>query len=99
MGIRKPDHEPDSFVTATHDVLFASNERDARDDDAPRCDACDAALVRTVDEDGFAVGGRGVYLWTRGDEIRFEEAPLCPDCASAIGMSVLARWEIEEEEG
>jgi hypothetical protein len=43
--------------------------------------------------------GLGVYLWARGDEIRFEGAPLCTACASAIGMTALARWEIEEEEG
>ena len=43
--------------------------------------------------------GQGVYLWARGDEVRFERAPLCPSCASAIGMTALTRWEIEEEEG
>jgi hypothetical protein len=49
--------------------------------------------------DGFGIPGRGVYLSARGDEIRFESVPLCASCASAIGMTALARWEIEEEEG
>jgi hypothetical protein len=38
-------------------------------------------------------------MWTRGDQVRFEKTPLCPECASAIGVTALARWEIEEEEG
>jgi hypothetical protein len=38
-------------------------------------------------------------MWARGDSVRFEKAPLCASCASAIGMTALARWEIEEEEG
>jgi hypothetical protein len=45
------------------------------------------------------VPGQGVYLWARGDEMRIESVPLCASCASAIGMTALARWEIEEEEG
>jgi len=63
-----------------------------------RCDACGAPLPEDADE-GFSLPGQGVYLWTRGSEVRFEKVPLCPDCASGIGMSALARWEIEEEEG
>jgi hypothetical protein len=64
----------------------------------PRCDACSGPLPPEED-DGFQLRGQGVYLWTRGDEVRFEKVPLCPSCASAIGMTALARWEIEEEEG
>lgn len=65
------------------------------------CDACGGALDEDgVDPEGtYGVPGQGVYLWARGDEVRFERAPLCPSCASAIGMTALARWEIEEEEG
>src|SRR5437868_835550 len=67
----------------------------------PRCDACGAllALQDTADDEGFAVPGRGTYVWSRGEEIRREDVPLCPSCAAAIGLSALARWEIEEEEG
>jgi hypothetical protein len=62
------------------------------------CDACGAPVVPDED-DGYSLPGEGVYLWTRGDEVRFERAPLCASCAAAIGMAALARWEIEEEEG
>ena len=76
--------------------------------DPTRCDACSEALSEgegadgegADDEaDGYQVRGKGLYMWTRGDQIRFEEPVLCPSCGAAIGLSALARWEIEEEEG
>lgn len=98
MSIGKRAHESGSvpFMTATHELLFQSDAA------APRCDACGAELAKDsgdAHDEGFAIAGRGLYMWTRGDEVRVEDAPLCPSCASAIGMSALARWEIEEEEG
>lgn len=57
-----------------------------------RCDVCDALIE---DEPS----GRGLYMWTRGDEVRFEEPALCSECATAIGVTALAAWTIEEEEG
>jgi hypothetical protein len=71
--------------------------------DSTRCDACNEAL--TEDDgaeggaEGFQVRGKGLYMWTRGDHVRFEEPVLCHSCGAAIGLSALARWEIEEEEG
>ena len=79
-------------VTASHQVLFQAQQEIA-------CDACGQPLPLGDDLDEFGVGGCGVYMWTRGDSVRFEKAPLCPSCASAIGMTALGRWEIEEEEG
>ena len=63
------------------------------------CDACGEALDAIDDAPGYAIPGQGVYLWARGEETRLESVPLCAACASAIGMTALARWEIEEEEG
>jgi hypothetical protein len=57
-----------------------------------RCDACDCAIEGEP-------SGRGLYMWTRGDEVRFEEPALCGPCAMAIGISALAAWSVEEEEG
>jgi hypothetical protein len=88
--------EPEVFV-ASHDVLFAETS-------ASLCDACgrpmrDGEGDREAEPtEGFGIPGRGVYLWTRGDETRIENVPLCASCASAIGMTALARWETEEEE-
>jgi hypothetical protein len=53
----------------------------------------------TEEDDGPLTRGRGLLLWTRGDERRYEEPHLCPRCASAIGVTALHRWEIEEDEG
>ena len=80
----------DELVVASHAALFARDE--------PACDACGGPLAEE-DDDGFGVPGEGVYVWTRGTEVRFEKAPLCRSCAAAIGVTALARWEIEEEEG
>jgi hypothetical protein len=67
--------------------------------DEPRCDACGRLVPSDEADEGYAVPGKGVYLSTRGDEIRIERVPLCAHCASAIGLAAWARWEIEEEEG
>ncbi|WP_165373000.1 hypothetical protein [Sorangium cellulosum] len=53
---------------------------------------CDSAI------DGEPAG-RGLYMWSRGDELRFEEPALCGGCAVAIGMTALSAWNAEEEEG
>jgi hypothetical protein len=89
------DHHEDDWATASHEELFAPR-------DGVQCDACGVDLGPPEggdEDDGFAVAGSGAYLWTRGDDVRIESVPLCPSCASAIGMTALARWEIEEEEG
>ncbi|HVH41804.1 MAG TPA: hypothetical protein VM925_05655 [Labilithrix sp.] len=76
--------------TASHTILFEQSDE--------RCSVCDETL-ETEDEDGTEVRGRGLLVWTRGEERRYEEPHLCPSCASAIGVSALQRWEIEEDEG
>ncbi len=86
------------FVTAGHSVLF-------EDVESHRCDVCAASLrdanAPDADSDSasFDVTGRGLLVWSRGDERRYQEPPLCSGCAAAIGVSALQRWEIEEEEG
>jgi hypothetical protein len=54
---------------------------------------CDACGKRIEGEPA----GHGLYLWTRGDEVRYEEPPLCSQCANAIGLAALAQWELEED--
>jgi hypothetical protein len=43
-------------------------------------------------------GGAGLLIWTRGEEVRYEEPPLCEECAMRVTVGALLRWEIEEEE-
>ena len=85
------DAQPTVYV-ASHDVLFVETPSTV-------CDACGRPLGEGEPAEGFEIPGRGVYLWTRGEETRVETVQLCASCASAIGMTALARWEIEEEEG
>lgn len=42
--------------------------------------------------------GAGLFLWTRGEEVRYEEPPLCETCASEITVGALVKWESEDEE-
>jgi hypothetical protein len=55
------------------------------------CDACGRVVQGTP-------GGAGLFVWTRGDEVRYEEPPLCEDCAAEIAVGALMRWDSEEEE-
>ena len=54
------------------------------------CDSCGKSVEGEP-------AGRGLYVWTRGDETRYEEPPLCSSCANAIGLAALAQWELEED--
>lgn len=54
------------------------------------CDVCEAPIEGEP-------AGSGLYVSTRGDEIRYEEPPLCQSCATAIGLTALAEWAIEDE--
>ena len=90
---------PKGFVTASHSILFAEPAKN-------RCDVCHDEFAAQDEDDHdrpdseqHRVPGRGLLVWTRGEERRYQEPPLCPSCASAIGLSALQRWEIEEEEG
>ncbi len=83
-----------SCVSASHAVLFESEE--------DRCSVCAQLLVSDLSDDedpSRLTRGKGLLVWSRGDERRYEEPELCPRCASAIGVTALHRWEIEEDEG
>lgn len=55
------------------------------------CDVCGQRF------DGEPAGS-GLFMWTRGDEVRFEEPPLCEACAENVTLDALTRWDGEEEE-
>ena len=66
-------------------------QRDAEHEEAA-CHACDEPIEGEP-------GGHGLFMWVRGDEVRFEEPALCDRCAVAIGIKALTTWAVEEEEG
>lgn len=86
----QPATEP--LSVGSHEALFVEVP-------SSLCDACGESIAESDGADGYGIPGRGIYLWARGEETRLESVPLCASCASAIGMTALARWEIEEEEG
>lgn len=79
-----------TFVTATHDVLFQKAGE-------PVCDACGLPVPKDA-EGSQTPSGSGLYVWARGEERRYEEPPLCADCAAAIGLTQLRLWEMEDDE-
>ena len=87
---------PKHFISASHAILF--------EEPGHRCSVCSGELKTRTSDDGDdsdedVFQGRGLLVWARGDERRYEEPLLCSSCASAIGVSALQRWEIEEDEG
>jgi hypothetical protein len=64
--------------------------RGARQGRKYECDACGKSF------DGEPAGA-GLFLWTRGEEVRYEEPPLCADCASEITVGALLKWEAEDQ--
>jgi hypothetical protein len=56
-----------------------------------RCDACG-------DEIEGLPAGSGLFLWTRGEEVRYEEPPLCERCAYAIAVGGTLQSDVDEEE-
>ena len=80
------DRLPARSSVATHRALFTDvNEQ--------RCDLCGALIAEGAED-----GGSGLYVWTRGDEVRYEEPPLCESCGPALAVTAFRRWEEEEEE-
>jgi hypothetical protein len=77
-------------AAASRDALDAAGAPQTEPARSYECDACGKRF------EGEPTG-RGLYIWTRGDEVRYEEPPLCERCADAVGLAALAQWEVEEE--
>ncbi len=75
-----------------HEVLFAPPI-------LAKCDACGREMSPYEMADDESAASHGVYVTTRGDDVRFEKAPLCDACNTALGVTALMQWNIEEEEG
>ncbi|MBW2459178.1 MAG: hypothetical protein JRI68_32070 [Deltaproteobacteria bacterium] len=76
------------FCYAIDDVALASLRN--QPDDLPRCALCD----RDIDGEP---GGSGLFMWTRGEEVRFDEPPLCAQCATAVGVTAFSLWACNDE--
>jgi hypothetical protein len=91
MNEANPAPLPDVAPEVASEVAMADGAPATRIE----CDICGEPI--DVDDDAFV--GKGVFLSVRGDEVRYENAPLCSACATAIGINALIRAEIEEDEG
>jgi len=79
-------------VYAADELAIASRAVPAAPVDGLLCEACDTAIANPDDAE------RGEFVWTRGDDRRAEPSMLCPACATAVGLSMHRRWQIEDDE-
>jgi hypothetical protein len=56
------------------------------------CDHCGRCFEGTPE-------GSGLFIWTRGEEVRYEEPPLCEECGTKIALTAVLSCDFEEEEG
>lgn len=42
--------------------------------------------------------GAGLLIWTRGEEVRCEEPPLCESCGAELLLGAMLRYADDEEE-
>jgi hypothetical protein len=82
---------PDLMKPAETEEASGSLSGNTRHGRGYDCDACGKSF------DGEP-GGAGLFIWTRGDEVRYEEPPLCEACAHEITVGALLKWEAEDEE-
>jgi len=76
-------------IDSVADAAIAA--RSANEIPRQHCDVCEQPVAADT-------LSRGLYVWSRGDERRYEEPPLCEKCATVLGMSALSRWRRQEEE-
>jgi hypothetical protein len=70
--------------------LLRRDDPEEPEKDPVRCDSCGEPIEGSP-------AGSGLFLWTRGDEVRYEEPPLCERCAYAIAVGGTLQWEMDEE--
>jgi hypothetical protein len=88
MAPAAPSAKKPAVRSAGHEILF---ETDA----TLRCDACRAEIR---EDEGERVSGRGLLVFARGEEVRYEEPWLCDACATAIGITQHRIWDLEDDE-
>jgi hypothetical protein len=81
------------LITVTYEELPSHPQASSTIGQRYRCDLCERDCEGTP-------SGNGLLIWSRGTEMRYDEPPLCEDCASRVTMGALSKWALEgEEEG
>ncbi len=55
------------------------------------CDACGKRFAGPPP-------GSGLLVWTRGDEVRYEEPPLCESCAEKVATRAMMMFSFDDED-
>jgi hypothetical protein len=55
------------------------------------CDACGRTSAGPP-------AGSGLFIWSRGDEVRYEEPPLCEECAIGVSVQALGLADVGVDE-
>ncbi len=71
-------------------LIIASVQATTRAKERVFCDVCGAEIEGEP-------AGKGLLLWSRGEEVRTEEPALCRACAPAITAAGGMMWVDEEE--
>ena len=79
------------FITVSYEELPRVTSEPPAAKASYCCDLCDQAC------DG-SPAGKGLLLWWRGTEMRFDEPPLCEECARSITIGAVSKWALEDEE-
>ena len=82
-------HEPETMMSYAIDDEALATLRTTRHEERT-CEVCDQNVTNVPTT-------TGLLLWSREDELRFEEPVLCPGCALAIGVTALRNFANEEE--
>lgn len=72
-------HQPQSSRRRTLD------DEPEREPETFSCDLCGAS------REGRPAAS-GLFVWHRGDELRYEEPPLCEECSGALTLGAFFRW-------
>jgi hypothetical protein len=74
-----------NVITCAIDDVAMAALRNA-DEGERRCSVCEDPIVGEP-------GGTGLMMWTRGDDVRYDEPLLCGGCAASIAVHAWNRWQ------
>ena len=86
-------NEPSSkpiFSFAVDEVAMAALRAQQNEPEPPVCNLCELPIV------GAPIAS-GLFMWTRGDDVRYDEPPLCNACFGALCVTGQPMWPFDDE--
>lgn len=87
IELEVPSGRPVISVAIDDIALAALRQRAERE---IACSLCETPLVE-------GAAAKGLFMWTRGEDIRFEEPPLCGRCSGSVSISAFLSWPWEDD--